>query len=317
MRVLVGSGNPVKRAATADAFGVAFDAEIEVEGVAVESGVPDQPIGGQTWEGAINRARTLAERPEAADAEFTVGLEGGIERAAGRWFAFGAMCVRHREGREGLGSSARFELPARVMEAIEAGEELGAVIDGLVDERDTKRRGGAIEYFTDGAMDRRALYRSGLIVALGPFLHPEAWRGEPERPRIEGVVETALYVEQLERSERFYRELFGAETLVSDERMRALSIGNGQLLLLFRRGAEPEPDEEGDLDIPHHEGRGELHVAFGIARRSVEPWLRRMQAAGIELESRVDWPRGGVSLYFRDPDRHSIELVTRGCWSIY
>lgn len=317
MKVMVGSGNPVKRGATEDAFREVFGSEVRVEGAEVDSGVPDQPMGGQTWEGARNRARALLDLPQAHDAQYAVGIEGGIERVAGCWFAFGAMCVRHRDGREGIGGSPRFRLPERVMAGIEAGRELGDVMDEITGESGTKRRGGAIDFLTAGTVDRRRLYRSGLLMALAPFARPEAFKDESARPRVEGVVETALYVADLERSERFYRELFDSEVLFSDERMSALTIGTEQVLLLFRRGASAEASEIPGGTIPGHDGRGQLHVAFGIERQAVDSWLRKMNQAGIELESRVDWPRGGVSLYFRDPDEHAIELVTRGCWSVY
>jgi catechol 2,3-dioxygenase-like lactoylglutathione lyase family enzyme len=37
----------------------------------------------------------------------------------------------------------------------------------------------------------------------------------------------------------------------------------------------------------------------------------------VNIESRVKWPRGGESIYFRDPDDHLVELVTPGTWAIY
>jgi catechol 2,3-dioxygenase-like lactoylglutathione lyase family enzyme len=59
------------------------------------------------------------------------------------------------------------------------------------------------------------------------------------------------------------------------------------------------------------------HLAFAVAREDVEAWRARLEAAGVPLESRVTWPRGGESLYVRDPDGHSVELLTRGLWTIY
>ena len=60
-----------------------------------------------------------------------------------------------------------------------------------------------------------------------------------------------------------------------------------------------------------------MHVAFSIAADELEDWQRHLQAKGVLLESRIEWPRGGVSIYFRDPDGHLLELATPGLWEIY
>jgi catechol 2,3-dioxygenase-like lactoylglutathione lyase family enzyme len=69
--------------------------------------------------------------------------------------------------------------------------------------------------------------------------------------------------------------------------------------------------------IPPHDGVGREHVAFAIPAAAETAWQRRLEERGIVIESTVDWPRGGRSLYFRDPDQHLLEVITPGCWSIY
>lgn len=170
MRVLVGSTNPVKRGSVEEAFGLFFDAPV-VRGIAVPSGVPDQPINDETLFGARNRARSLRAGPEAREVDYFVGIEGGIIEQAERVFAFGGMCVIDRHGREALGSSPYFELPPRVARQVLAGRELGLVMDEMTGQQDSKHRGGAIGHFTRGVMDRRALYVAGLVVTLVPFLN--------------------------------------------------------------------------------------------------------------------------------------------------
>jgi catechol 2,3-dioxygenase-like lactoylglutathione lyase family enzyme len=132
-----------------------------------------------------------------------------------------------------------------------------------------------------------------------------------------GILETALYVEDLERSKQFYRTLFDLETLVEDERLCALRVAGRQVLLLFRKGGSLEPAVLPGGTIPPHDGHGSLHMAFSIATSDWEGWLGRMRAQHVAVESIVSWPRGGRSLYFRDPDNHLIELGTPGVWSIY
>ncbi len=136
-------------------------------------------------------------------------------------------------------------------------------------------------------------------------------------PEVEGILETALYVEDLDRSERFYREMFGFEPLVRDERLRALSVRDRNVLLLLARGASAADVEIPGGTIPGSDARGEIHLAFAVPEDTLPAWSGRLDRRGVDVESRVRWPRGGESLYFRDPDGHVVELVTPGCWEIY
>lgn len=140
---------------------------------------------------------------------------------------------------------------------------------------------------------------------------------QPDGPTIRGIVETALYVADLDRAERFYRRVLGSDVLVSDERLRALSAGADQVLLLFLRGASNESMHLPGGTIPAHDGDGHLHVALAIDRDDLTAWRSHLADCGVAVESTMEWPRGGTSLYFRDPDGHLVELVTPGCWSIY
>jgi catechol 2,3-dioxygenase-like lactoylglutathione lyase family enzyme len=136
-------------------------------------------------------------------------------------------------------------------------------------------------------------------------------------PEITGVVETCLYVDDLERAERFYQDVCDFKKLIGDERFCALSVADHDVLLLFVKGATREAIATPGGQIPPHDGDGALHVAFSIPGSSWASWLRHLEDHGIAIESTVDWPRGGRSLYFRDPDQHLVEFITPGCWSIY
>jgi catechol 2,3-dioxygenase-like lactoylglutathione lyase family enzyme len=137
-------------------------------------------------------------------------------------------------------------------------------------------------------------------------------------PSVEGVLETSLYVDNLETSLQFYRRIFGFEPLYCEPgRMASLSVSGIQVLLLFLKEASTEPIEiSGSGTIPPHDGKGELHLAFGIASRDFETWRIWLRDHGISIEGEMRWERGGQSLYFRDPDRHLLELVTPGVWQI-
>lgn len=136
-------------------------------------------------------------------------------------------------------------------------------------------------------------------------------------PEVTGVVETCLYVDDLERAERFYEDVCDFKRLIADERFCALSVADRDVLLLFKRGATLESMPTPGGAIPPHDGAGPLHVAFAIPATAEEAWQHRLDEHNVAVESTVEWPRGGRSLYFRDPDQHLVELITPGCWSIY
>jgi catechol 2,3-dioxygenase-like lactoylglutathione lyase family enzyme len=135
--------------------------------------------------------------------------------------------------------------------------------------------------------------------------------------KINGIVETALSVEDVARSAEFYERLFGLRRLAGDSRFCAFAIPGNAVLLLFKKGGTLNPVPTPGGMIPAHDGSGRMHFAFKISADSVEACERELAAQGISIESTVHWPEGGLSLYFRDPDEHLVELITPGCWEVY
>lgn len=176
MKILVGSLNPVKLKAVEEAF-QKYNNNITVIGINVPSGVSDQPIGDETYTGAENRAIALSEKnnKENHKAEFFVGIEGGIAKVYNRWFAFGGVCIIDKQFNKGFGTSAHFELPLEITNRLLKGEELGYVMDEIMRTENTKQKGGAISFFTNGIMDRKELYIPGIISALVPFNHRDLY----------------------------------------------------------------------------------------------------------------------------------------------
>jgi catechol 2,3-dioxygenase-like lactoylglutathione lyase family enzyme len=131
------------------------------------------------------------------------------------------------------------------------------------------------------------------------------------RPKTDGIIESSLYVSDLHRSVRFYEETFGFRVIKEfGERGCAIHAGPHQVLLLFKKGASRA------IQSPH-DGDGELHVAFAIPADELANWESWLQTRGIAVEEKRKWELGGWSLYFRDPDRHLIELATPGVWTVY
>ena len=136
-------------------------------------------------------------------------------------------------------------------------------------------------------------------------------------PTLDRVIETAIYVEDLARAAAFYEQVMELPVMVSDDRFRAYDIGGESVFLVFKRGATLETVHLPGGTIPPHDGHGPLHLAFGVTTDELPKWEQRLKEKSVAIEARTAWPRGGHSIYFRDPDNHLLELVTRGTWKTY
>ena len=134
---------------------------------------------------------------------------------------------------------------------------------------------------------------------------------------VTGIIETALHVEDVERSMAFYDRVFGFSKMVFDARFCAYNVAERSVFLLFKKGGTLEPLEVPGATgmIPPHDGSGHMHVAFAVP--AAGEWPARLAECGVAVESTVRWASGGMSIYFRDPDGHLIELATPGIWPIY
>jgi catechol 2,3-dioxygenase-like lactoylglutathione lyase family enzyme len=130
-------------------------------------------------------------------------------------------------------------------------------------------------------------------------------------PRLDGLLEVAVYVDDVDRSVRFYRELFDFEIIASDERLCALGVAGRHVFLICRRGASA------NRLVGSHDAQGQQHVAFAVPATDLQDWEARLASQGVTIEETRQWQRGGHSVYFRDPDGHLIELVSPGVWSVY
>ncbi len=136
-------------------------------------------------------------------------------------------------------------------------------------------------------------------------------------PKLNAVLETALYVDDLTRAREFYEGSLSLPLLLANQRMCAFDVGGRSVLLIFLRGGSCEDMTTPGGTIPGHDGQGPLHIGFAVAADELAAWEERLEAHGIPIQSRVTWARGGTSLYFRDPDGHVLELATPGLWETY
>jgi inosine/xanthosine triphosphatase len=162
MHVAVGSRNPVKRAAVETAL-----PDATVEAVGVDSGVAEQPFGlAETVAGAENRARRARDGHDLG-----VGIEGGVARLAdldGLWLVMWAAATDGE--RWGRGSGPSLRLPDGIATRLDAGEELGPVMDDVLGTEDVAKNEGAAGALTGGITDRESALREAVAGALGPFV---------------------------------------------------------------------------------------------------------------------------------------------------
>ena len=174
MLIAIGSKNPVKVAAAEAVMTPLYEGATFVH-LEVPSGVRGQPWGDlETRQGAINRARAARE---AADAEFGVGLEGGVIENEIGMFTCAWVAVAHRDGRLGIGGGNNVQLPEAVAALVRHGLELGEAMDQLFKTEGLKHREGAIGTFTDGLVTRQESFMYVLRLALAPF-RTQAWYGQ-------------------------------------------------------------------------------------------------------------------------------------------
>ncbi|MDO8623837.1 MAG: inosine/xanthosine triphosphatase [bacterium] len=169
MRVVIASTNPVKINATKEAFRLMLP-ELVFEFVAVSagSGVSDQPMtDAETFMGALNRVDNA--KKQNPDADFWVGIEGGLERKGSELEAFAWVVVENKEGMIGKGRTATFFLPPAIVQKIDEGMELGHASDAVFKSTNSKHNKGAIGLLTGGIIDRTKYYIDPAVLALIPF----------------------------------------------------------------------------------------------------------------------------------------------------
>lgn len=136
-------------------------------------------------------------------------------------------------------------------------------------------------------------------------------------PKLDGILETALYTDDMDRAQAFYEGVLELKPIFSDARLCAYGVAPRSVLLIFRRGAATQTVTIPGGTIPGHDGAGPLHVAFAVGKDELERWEEHLKSRGVTIEGTTVWSRGGRSIYFRDPDGHLLELATPGLWSVY
>jgi len=127
--------------------------------------------------------------------------------------------------------------------------------------------------------------------------------------RLSAVLETVLYVDDLDAAADFYGDVLGLDEVSRRPGLFVFFRLDAQMLLLFVAEAAAQSSK-----VPPHGAVGPGHVCFAVADDELEPWARRLEASGISIEQWQDWPKGGRSIYFRDPAGNSLELASPRIW---
>jgi inosine/xanthosine triphosphatase len=176
MKVIVASTKAVKINAAAAGFAAMFPEERwEVSGCETSSGIAEQPMtSDETLLGARNRARNAKDA--VPDADFWVGLEGGIEDTKDGMIERAWMAVIAKDGLEGIGSTGTFMIPPPIAARIRAGETLGEASDAVFAAADLRSKNGAVGMLTGDAIHRTSYYEHAMILALIPFKNRSLFR---------------------------------------------------------------------------------------------------------------------------------------------
>ena len=154
-------------------------ASVTVYGLAVPSGVPDQPWGDhETRVGAIARARAALAADSAAD--LGVGLEGGVVRsdADGSVSSCAWAAIVDREGIVSVGGSLAMPLPPAVIALLDAGVELGHAMDQVARTTNVKQGRGAVGVLTGGLITRQQAYEPLVTYALSRWIGRALWEAD-------------------------------------------------------------------------------------------------------------------------------------------
>ena len=175
MKVLIGTKNPGKIEGAKLALKKYFK-DFEIAGIKVSSDVNEQPVGIETYHGALNRVNNLVKyaKENNIKADLFMSVESGLTSELGFWAITNIAVIKNAKGETGIGSSASFPVPNKYVEDIK-NETLGTVMDRLFNENDLRSSTGGIGLLTKEVVTRIDLTKDAFLMALTPFIN-EVWK---------------------------------------------------------------------------------------------------------------------------------------------
>lgn len=134
--------------------------------------------------------------------------------------------------------------------------------------------------------------------------------------KVGSVLESCLCVEDLDAAARFYTEVLGLDLVAQEPGRHVFFRCGASMVLLFNPVVTAEPTRVQGALIPPHGTTGAGHLAFRVAADELPAWRAHLAAKEVQIESEVEWPEAGHSLYFRDPAGNVLELATPDLWGL-
>jgi inosine/xanthosine triphosphatase len=173
MEVIVGSQNEPKKLAVCKAFEAVYpEEEVVVRAVDVDSGVSSHPVTAEeSLEGAANRVKNA--KSKQPDADFYVGIEGGLLRVGDRAWEHSWVVVEDRSGQAHTSISAGLQLRGKLLEAILSGQELSEAFAEQFGVQEAGKKKGLYGFATNNIVTRESATVEAVVFALAAFSHPE------------------------------------------------------------------------------------------------------------------------------------------------
>lgn len=132
-----------------------------------------------------------------------------------------------------------------------------------------------------------------------------------------GILESALYVDDLDAAESFYATVMGLERIAKvADRHVFFRCGDGVLLLFNAQKTVEPPAPDARLPVPPHGTSGAGHLCFRGTATEIEHWKAHLRRHDVGIEAELKWPQGGRSIYFRDPAGNSLEIAEPKIWGL-
>lgn len=112
-----------------------------------------------------------------------------------------------------------------------------------------------------------------------------------------GLTHIALKVADLERSSRFYRQLFGATEMYHEDTFIQLTTPGAHDIIVLEKGK------------PNPQTGGLLHFGFRLKYKTDAPALiEEVEAAGGTVKEAGEFVPGEPYIFFLDPDGYEAEI---------
>ncbi|MEM6596320.1 MAG: VOC family protein [Pseudomonadota bacterium] len=134
-------------------------------------------------------------------------------------------------------------------------------------------------------------------------------------PPLDGVLEAALYAEDLQAAAAFHGKTMGLPGILRLAGRHVFFQAGATVLLIFNPDATQLPSEDPALPVPTHGARGPGHLCFSASATAITQWRARLIAAGYPIEADFHWAEGTRSIYFRDPAGNSLEIAEPRLWA--